>query len=232
MPKFRDWVAGRTAVTIADNDELYVRDDDANDSKRITWGNLKTALGSVAKAGDTMTGALILPANDAANQAARITAYDATTGRLAIAGVELGDTGWRALTTWDSAGTITGTALTTGAPATAVAGGIYLRRSGNMVTLAVHQFAIGAVSGGLYGATFPAGFRLRTSGTPIGVAYGTANGIGTAGQSYFAMFNASPSTLELRPLNSTIGFGRFTWMTSDAWDTTLPGTQITAPFTG
>jgi hypothetical protein len=45
MPKFRDWVAGRTAVTIADNDELYVRDDDANESKRITWGNVKTALG-------------------------------------------------------------------------------------------------------------------------------------------------------------------------------------------
>jgi len=46
MPKFRDWVAGRSAVTIADNDELYVRDDDTNDSKRITWGNAKTALGS------------------------------------------------------------------------------------------------------------------------------------------------------------------------------------------
>jgi len=55
MPKFRDWVAGRTAVTIADNDELYVRDDDANDSKRITWGNVKAALGSVFPTSATLT---------------------------------------------------------------------------------------------------------------------------------------------------------------------------------
>jgi hypothetical protein len=52
MPKFRDWVAGRTAVTIADNDELYVRDDDANDSKRITWGNAKAALAADAAFAD------------------------------------------------------------------------------------------------------------------------------------------------------------------------------------
>lgn len=46
MPIFKDWIAGRSAVTIADADELYVRDSDADTSKRITWASVKTALSS------------------------------------------------------------------------------------------------------------------------------------------------------------------------------------------
>jgi hypothetical protein len=57
MPKFRDWVAGRTAITIDDNDELYVRDDSADESKRITWANVKTAIGAAGLYGPFKDGA-------------------------------------------------------------------------------------------------------------------------------------------------------------------------------
>lgn len=47
-----------------------------------------------------------------------------------------GDTGWRAITTWDASGNITGESLTASwAPASGVAGGIYVRRVGDMVTV-------------------------------------------------------------------------------------------------
>lgn len=41
---FRDWIAGRTAVTIADADEFYVRDADADESKRITWSTIRSVV--------------------------------------------------------------------------------------------------------------------------------------------------------------------------------------------
>lgn len=47
-----------------------------------------------------------------------------------------GDTGWRAITTWDTSGNITGESLNASwAPASGVAGGIYVRRVGDMVTV-------------------------------------------------------------------------------------------------
>ena len=41
---------------------------------------------------------VLVPAPTAANQAAQTTAIDATTGRMAINGIEMGDTGWRSVT--------------------------------------------------------------------------------------------------------------------------------------
>ena len=47
------------------------------------------------KANPTFTGNVVVPTANAAGEAAQVTAIDPTTGRLAIGGIEMGDTGWR-----------------------------------------------------------------------------------------------------------------------------------------
>jgi len=131
MPKFTAFISGRSAVTIADADEIPIIDVTATSvTKKITWANLKTAIGTVfapindatftgntvaedatadgevlvhsqaamgpidASTG-TFSGAVIVPAATAATHAAQVSAITAATGQLQVGGVEMGDTGWR-----------------------------------------------------------------------------------------------------------------------------------------
>ena len=72
MPKFRDWVATRTAATVGDDaDEVYWRDDSGDVSQRSTWGAVKAALATIfAPINDpTFTGDVQVPDADADGEA-------------------------------------------------------------------------------------------------------------------------------------------------------------------
>lgn len=289
MPKFRDWIASRTAATLVDDDELYVRDASGNVSQRGTFAGLKTALGSlfapinnptftgnvvvptadasgeaVNKAqmdtadglrvaastlttdGDiltraagvparvtraslaadaaftaqfapianpTFTGNVVVPAGNAANEAAQITAFDATTGRLAIGGYEIGDSGYRSVSS------------TLESFLTAVSAAGRIRRTGNVVFFAITSqsavtktFTTGAWEL-LY--TLPSGFRPEepTMDQLVTGAFEAGTTPPRAG-----LRGGNPSVLG-SATNPRIYFAG-TWTTRDAWPASLPGTAV------
>jgi len=214
MPKFRDWVAGRTAVTIADDDELYVRDDDADESKRITWGNVKTALGSTFAplASPTFTGTVTVPAATAANHAAVVTAIDATTGRLAIGGREVGDTGWRDISSLLSTGWTLGT------------NGVFrIRRVGNVVSIHFRNLAYssGGTTAIINATNGPqiAGFAPSATNQFLYTLQPLANGTLNLRQGHVTTFpEIVVAVTESGPT------GQFTFTTTASWPSALPGT--------
>ena len=64
MPKFRDWLSGLSTVTLADDDEIYVRDTSADTSGRTTVAGLPSGgTGSVSSVNGE-TGIVVLDADD------------------------------------------------------------------------------------------------------------------------------------------------------------------------
>lgn len=184
-------------------------------------------------------GSIHVPAITATNQPAQVTAYQASTGRLAIGGREIGDTGWRKVLSWtagvqDAAnqiGTIHGSWTLSGT------GYVQLRRVGNRVFLRI-PFASGntlkKTSGGgvpgitalLTAAVWPSGFgfttlqrsmgALRPSGTPqLSVYYS------------FAAIQSQVVTTDVRiqVFAQDVELEYFTadWLTEQAWPASLPG---------
>jgi len=140
---------------------------------------------------------------------------DPTTGRLVIAGQEMGDTGWRnvsadALNGWVPNGTFP----------------MVIKRLGKMVLMrATYLESTGATSSTLY--TAPLGFRpqpnywnnlgifLRTDGVVC-----TAN---TSGEANVILYHSGQMA------SSSQWFLSIDWPTNDPWPTSLPGTIFTSP---
>lgn len=133
--------------------------------------------------------------------------------------VVCGDTGNRAVMTWDSAGVITGTNYfgsgITVAPG--VAGGLYVQRRGDVVTLRLSAVHFTTASGG-YLTGLPAGFNMvQNGGTyifPIGPT--TYRTIARPGYTYLSG-STQPQTTP-NGMGSAVDFP-----TNDAWPVTLPG---------
>lgn len=186
--------------------------------------NLKTSLdGEYAPlASPTFSGNVVIPAGNAATEAAQITAYAAGTGRISIAGVEMGSTGWRSCAATDL-----------GSPANVTTSVTRWRRVGGVVQVYFASFTTGASWADTDGAdnnlVIPAGFRPERGGT-VGVARNSVTGL----QSYVFTDGAVPSTLlRVGRVNMAASQGIqatvVSWPTDDAWPASLPGTQVTAP---
>lgn len=186
----------------------------------VSTAQLNTALADkVDVAGDTMTGALVLPVNTAALQAARISAYNNITGQLRIAGaVEFGDTGWRDISTLMSSRFTTKTHAKIRRTADLVHYIFQMQVDGSTLTAGTNWLAAAG--------NIPDGFRpdytLRSivansaTGAVITTLY-----YSTAVHALGASGNISAGTTVLVD---------HTFTTSNNWPSSLPGSQGTAPF--
>lgn len=180
-----------------------------------------------------------VPPITGANQAAQVTAYDANTGRLAIGGVEMGNTGWRILVQWDIPGNYTYSALgTLTAPfipqVNSGGGHIMVRRVGmeiqyrvTGVTLNAAILADTAIT--MFSPTPAFDLTMRSvGGMPMATRFSTA------------MLNTSGSLIHFRPIDAMASNELV--VSSDGatavgaanagWPTVLPGIAFTPPFTG
>lgn len=112
--------------------------------------------------------------------------------------VVFGDTGLRAITTWDTAGVITGQALdaTSWVPRAGTAGGIWVRRTANVIELNITNLSrLNGTANGVWAAGYalPTGLRPKKdvqrtsilSGTTVqGIIFFTNGTIGRAGGNY------------------------------------------------
>lgn len=150
-----------------------------------------------------LTGASLVtvPAATGSGEAAQVSAYDAATGQLAIGGVEMGDTGWRDIST-SMLGTFT-------------ADTFQVRRVGDLV-----EFRFENVTGGANTSllnAFNAGFRpagaivtgLLSPGTTVTGVSPTVVRFNTSGNMFVD--------------NTATNYGQVSFTTTATWPTTLPG---------
>ena len=134
-----------------------------------------------------------------------------------VAGAEA-DTGWRVIATWTSGGVVTGTMPTGFVPRTGVAGGIYLRRVGDRVSLSIAGLQLNATNPTFDSADI-AGFRSYITGDLVFSLYnGSAWALSyaqVAGDTRWAFIGSSGNFL-LRMETA--------WTTTNAWPSSLPGT--------
>lgn len=195
----------RIAVLNAGSDGgLYIglRDDAGN---TLGWPIVIQANGTIKlqTAGASLGTPIVeVPAITGVNQAARVTAYDATTGRLAIGNCEVGDTGWRNITSL----------LVNGWTATAV----LCRRTGAQVWVSLDNLNGSAATSNQV-LVLPTGFGSTKLLYNVGA--GTA-----AGALDKPMWVSAASALASSTrLNSILGM--FQFPTDVAWPTSLPGTS-------
>lgn len=134
----------------------------------------------------------------------------------------IGNTGWRAISTWDAAGTVTGATLTNANPTAGQAGGIWTRRINNTVELMVQYLTPTTTSAQL---SWPAGFRRGSGpGSSIGPYAASPMSLGgVAGTTLSAGFGGSTAVLSINGPVTPIVLGYATWLTSEVWPSTLPG---------
>jgi hypothetical protein len=193
----------------------------------------QAAASYAALTGAAFTGAVALPATaPGLNGAARYTAIDPATGRIAINGQEIGGTGWRDVTSICVAGSLD--------PANV--GTFQMRREGNFVTYRVSNLLLAPGTGALtfVNTGIAAGFRIpQTSPATFlnfdarPVTSATSRMVMTAWAQRIDWQAATSvntgATSQTRPAAGIAG--EVTFVTSDAWPTSLPGTQLTAPAT-
>lgn len=203
-------------------------------------GNQWTRDGVAQTVSPIFTGTVTVPVVTAPNQAAQVTAYDAVTGRLAIGGVEMGNTGWRTLVSWDAAGAYTynaeGSLAADFAPLVGTAGWIRVIRKGgyaSLMFLGIQTASIinGATSYTIFNA-FPSAFTpYIASGSHVGVIDG-----GT-----FVFRVGSPALALRQQTGQGVASGTpiagvsaitLTYPCAITWPTSLQGQLLTAPFTG
>lgn len=181
-------------------------------------GSTNTTIYTISHTGDhdiTFNAPIAVPVATAATHAAQVSARDATYGQLAIGGVEMGDTGWRDVTA-DAAAALT-------------AGTIRMKRHGNTVHVSLLGTKM-AVNTTYY--TLPTGFgidnysgmyysfsQLARSAASVNTVWMRSIGQALHISSHTGTWNASGDYLN----------ASFSFETQNAWPTTLPGTQITAP---
>lgn len=150
-----------------------------------------------------------VPAATAAAHAAQVSAINATTGQLAVGGRAIGDTGWRNV-----------------APINGWTGTLLMRRVGQLV-----ECSLNGVNGAAQTAArisfLPVGFRGgapgadATNGRVQALMASTHNGLPQAG---LGVQVGGTSNEDLNGVGAGAMHGRFSFLTSDAWPTTLPGT--------
>jgi hypothetical protein len=148
-----------------------------------------------------------------------------------VAGAEA-DTGWRVITSWDSSGTVTGTALTAGwAPRASTAGYIAIWRKGTSVQLSISQLVAAKNAPTEAVTTIPAGFRKTGAGMSLNHNMHLA--AGASGGLLPMTLYAVPSAYALTAYGavSTITTGMpfalsptfLRWESDEAWPSSLPG---------
>jgi len=185
----------------------------------------------------TMTGApsVSVPAvaDGATEAAAQVTARDSGTGQLAIAGIEMGDTGWRDVSTLVEAGWEESR--------------VFIRRTGMVATMqaTVKTADTGTITAYCY--SLPNGFRTarfaftEDAGSSRAATMGPARDEGGSGTAYLFAISGNSATsaaatrariTDLAGVNQS-GNGRTwsfeaTWTVrdADAWPTSLPGTAV------
>jgi hypothetical protein len=172
-----------------------------------------------------------VPAPSASGQAAQVSAIDAATGRLAIGGKEIGDTGWRKLASWTGGVQgATGQAFTIDLETWTLVGtgSIQIRRIGPNIEVKFPQVAgnsIGPVTADSFGLLsesanyWPDGYRPDSFDT---TAFGTDGAVTSKG---IRMRSASGVGTPSFSSNTTVGMHRasLSFLTNNAWPTTLPG---------
>ena len=167
-----------------------------------------------------------VPAATAATHAAQVSAIDAATGRLAIGGREIGDTGLRKIATWTAAGVVTGTMPVGLEPIPGTAGYITMQRTENVVEVKFWQARIKTVAAGHI--NLPTGFG-PTNGNM---------GVYDRGESIVAHRPGTGTVLLLMTpqslsgtewwisgsVNDQLSVGaNMKFLTTQAWPATLPG---------
>ncbi len=153
-----------------------------------------------------------VPAATAASHAAQVSAIDATTGRLAIGGMEVGDTGWRNV----SGDILNGFALN-GADAA-----LSLRRNGDTVKLVgVYINTTGATANTLY--AFGTGFRPNLDIYKY-VGWPTFNATNYAAGDAVRLGGSGVSTIQTTERGAAFAVFTAEFETHDPWPTSLPGT--------
>lgn len=203
--------------------DLYVSvySDDGASAKTIA----RFTRTGVTSGGLDLTGAnegVLVPAGTITNTAARTNAYSASTGRVKINGVELGDTGWRDISSY----------LTNGW-ALAPGGTALLRRSGNTVELQFYVEVPNPFVGAdlvFTTAAFPTGFKANP------FAFGHAfRWDDMSGRHHGAWF-LNNGTFNL-PRSHDVVSGSYlrcdmVYLTTDTWPSSLPGSQVSPPVSG
>jgi hypothetical protein len=193
----------------------------------------QAATAYAALTGATFTGLVALPATaPGVNGAARYTAIDPATGRIAINGQEIGDTGWRDVTSICVPGSLD--------PANV--GTFQMLRQGNFVTYRFVNLLMAPGSGSLtlVNGDIESGFRLplTSPGTFLQFLATRANsalerqnltGFSERIDWYSRTTLTSGATSTNRPTNGISG--QVTFVTPDPWPSVNPGTQVTAPAT-
>lgn len=170
---------------------------------------------------------LTIPAATAATHAAQVSAIDAATGRLAIGGREIGDTGWRDITSFIHAGVLHASN----------AGKLLVKRNGDMVTLFTFNLWLAAGTGlvnlldGTPGHLIPTGFQVSGQGAfQLLHSFRSNSGVEVSNFSIYSgaalawvseTILTSGTTTSTRPPISLMG--QVTYLTSDVWPASLPG---------
>lgn len=153
------------------------------------------------------TGAAIVevPAISGTSQAAQVTAYDATTGQLAIGGHEIGDTGLRDVSSL----------LTTGWTADT----FNIRRTGNVVEAQISNMDYSSGGSATF-ATLPTGFRPAANFNALASSVAATSGAA-------ASIRVCTITSSTGTWTASTGVDDFniyvTFTTDDAWPSSLPG---------
>lgn len=172
-------------------------------------------VGEVSEAQHDADIAVVQAAADAAQATADAAAYveasDPATGELVIAGVQLGDTGWRDV----EADLLKGTW-------TAIR--VYLRRTGNAVDILVA--GLKANGGGDAEC-----FEFSTIGTgflPAGPASEAARLVvpDISANFYRTFYTGSSFSIHNGHNSPSSFYFNFRWITDDAWPASLPGTPV------
>ena len=136
-----------------------------------------------------------------------------------------GDTGWRKVVGWTSAGVITGTMPTNLNAASGVAGGVFMRRANDQVQFSLVA-GVAASASSIAGA-IPDGFSSGQVPYPQAlIAAYTSGSVLTTRTLQAGLITwtiPSPTSGDQFTIGSAYG-STASWLTSQAWPTTLPGT--------
>lgn len=154
------------------------------------------------------------------------TRVDTTVGTRVFVGGQMvyGDTGWRAVTTWDADGNYTGIPLDLSrglAPQPGRSGGVYWRRVGPIV-----YCRMVGIRAEVTDPRLPIPSSLSPGGAPwaTGLFMAGTNGVGSYRTGSAFVFLSVPSApLSLPSPGSEYG-AELSWLTVSAWPASLPGT--------
>lgn len=137
-----------------------------------------------------------------------------------------GDTGWRAITTWDAAGVVTGQALNSGswAPMSGAGGGIFVRRTVDLVTVQVNFLERTGVTDVNVWSSYalPAGFRPTYSVlVPVVIGSSSVSSLVVANNGTLQRGASSSAGADGAIRQQSINFPA---ASSTPWPTSLPGT--------